>query len=152
MKVLAICLLTSVVLQTARAESAFIWHKKEIGFLSVKDYENPIYDVQEFYAEFSSPSGRKQRANGFWDGGRNWKIRFMPDETGIWTYRTICSDGENGGLHGQKGSFECTTRSSKLSIYQKGPLQLEKGSYHLEYADGTPFFWLACTEIGRAHV
>lgn len=100
---------------------------------------------REFHALFTAPSGRQLKINGFWDGGVDWKIRFMPDEEGEWKYRTVCSDTTNRGLHGATGSFSCTENNSELDLYQHGPLTREQGNYHLNHKDGTPFFWLGCT-------
>ncbi len=117
----------------------------EHTFSSSKDYENALYDVNTFDITFSSPSGREKTVRGFWDGGRNWKVRFMPDEVGVWNFRSISSDTNNSGLHEVKGTFECIENESELDIYQKGNLIQPKGTYHLSLADGTPFFWTACT-------
>jgi hypothetical protein len=122
-----------------------IWDRKEINLTSETGYENPLYDVQDFHALFTAPSGRQQKIFGFWDGAQQWKIRFMPDEEGPWTYETCCSDTSNGGLHGVRGSFTCTGNSSELGLYQHGPVVVERGNYHLNHRDGTPFFWLGCT-------
>lgn len=122
-----------------------VWMKFEKSFVSTKDYENPIYNVAKFVAHFTSPTGRKKTINGFWDGGRDWKVRFAPDEEGEWHYVTECSDGSNTGLHQVKGTFEAVANTSKHAIYSKGSLVHPKGTYHLTHADGTPFFWTACT-------
>ena len=122
-----------------------IWDRMEISLVSETEYTNPLYDVREFHALFTAPSGRQLKINGFWDGGLEWKIRFMPDETGPWKYETLCSDTANGGLHGTKGSFICSDNIIKLDLYQHGAVRVEKGSYHLSHQDGAPFFWLACT-------
>jgi len=122
-----------------------IWDRKEISLNSETRYENPLYDVQEFHALFTAPSGRQQKIHGFWDGEAHWKIRFMPDEEGAWTYETFCSDTSNTGLHGVRGSFVCTVNHSELALYQHGPVVVEKGNYHMNHRDGTPFFWLGCT-------
>jgi len=119
--------------------------KKEILLVSSKAYDNPIYQVTSFDATFTSPSGREKTIRGFWDGGNSWKFRFVPDELGIWTYKTFCSDKENTGLHGQSGSFECIAGKSAHEIYRRGSIKRNPGKYHLSYADGTPFFWMACT-------
>ena len=122
-----------------------IWMKYEKEFKSATAYENPLYDVEEFIVHFSSPTGRTKNINGFWDGARSWKVRFCPDEKGIWTFKTECSDRRNSELHNTTGSFECVQNDSKLDIYTKGNIVRPKGSYYLTYADGTPFFWTACT-------
>lgn len=112
---------------------------------SDREYTNPLYEIKEFYALFTAPSGRELKINGFWDGRTIWKIRFMPDETGDWSYKTVCSDNDNAGLHGNTGSFTCISGESELSIYKHGPVISTRGNYHLQHQDGMPFFWLGCT-------
>lgn len=114
-------------------------------FTNAKDYDNALYDVSTFDITFRSPSGRKKTVRGFWDGGKVWKVRFMPDELGTWTFESVSSDKNNSGLHDVSGTFECIENESELDIYRKGNLIQPKGSYHLSHADGTPFFWTACT-------
>jgi len=122
-----------------------IWSKHEIGFQSLKTYDNPIYDVKDFKITFTAPSGRKKVVRGFWDGKTEWKVRFMPDETGNWSWKTECTDKENIGLHNQSGTFDCIANNSDLLLLQKGAIRHEPGKYYLSFSDGTPFFWLACT-------
>jgi len=121
------------------------WMKYEKGFTSDRAYENPLYDVQEFAVQFTSPSGRVKKVNGFWDGGSDWKVRFCPDEKGTWTFETNCSDVQNKSLHAVGGSFECVASDSKLDLYTKGGIVRPKGCYYLMHADGTPFFFATCT-------
>jgi len=125
--------------------SAGIWMKFEQDFTSTADYENPIYDVGKFYVSFTSPTGRVKNINGFWDGGRTWRVRFCPDEKGAWSYTSECSDSANSGLHRISGSFECVLHEDTLAIYARGAITRPKGTYYLTHADGTPFFWTACT-------
>ncbi len=119
--------------------------KHEIRLTSSKTYDNPVYNVKDFKVTFTAPSGRKKVVRGFWDGGVDWKIRFLPDEIGTWKWLTECTDNQNSGLHNQTGEFECVKNESTDFIYQKGPIQHEPGKYYLSYSDGKPFFWLACT-------
>ncbi|MFH0841937.1 MAG: DUF4038 domain-containing protein [Bacteroidota bacterium] len=121
------------------------WHKYELAFTSNVDYENPLQDVRTFEVTFTSPTGIKKTINGFWDGGTAWKARFMPTETGKWTYETVCSDKKNPGLGVQSGSFLCKPNTVEKDIYKHGPIINPPGTYYLTHADGTPFFWLACT-------
>ncbi|WP_296705597.1 DUF4038 domain-containing protein [Algoriphagus sp.] len=117
----------------------------EYTFTSSKDYENALYNVNTFDITFSSPSGRQKTVRGFWDGGRTWKVRFMPDEVGTWTFTSISSDKENSGLHEVNGTFECIENDSELDLFQKGNIVHPKGTYHLSHSNGDPFFWTACT-------
>lgn len=122
-----------------------VWTKHEIQFKSTKTYDNPIYNVRDFKIVFSAPSGREKTVQGFWDGGNDWKVRFMPDEVGTWSWKTQCSDKENEGLHNKTGTFECIENSNNEPLFQNGAIRHEPGKYYLSHNDGTPFFWLACT-------
>ena len=122
-----------------------IWTPLELNFQSSKAYANPLYDLNQFYATFTSPTGRTQQINGFWDGENQFKVRFAPDETGNWTYVTHCSDAQNEGLHAQSGTFACVANTSKLPLFQHGALRRSAGDYHLVHDDGTPFFFTGCT-------
>jgi len=122
-----------------------VWTKHEISFESSEVYDNPIYDVKDFIITFTAPSGRVKVVRGFWDGGKIWKVRFMPDETGLWHWASECSNENNDGLHGQSGDFTCVPNSDDKAIFQKGAVGHQPGKYYLTHNDGTPFFWLACT-------
>lgn len=138
---LGILLLTS----TASVGEIGLWMKQEVVFTSDTNYQNPLYDLSSLVVTYTSPSGRVKRVNAFWDGGTTFRTRFCPDELGGWTWRTECSDTDNKGLHGVTGSFTCVKQASPFDIYTKGGLVRPRGSYHLTHADGTPFFWTACT-------
>jgi len=122
-----------------------VWDRFELSLQSQNLYDNPLYDVRAFFARVTSPSGKTTEIRGFWDGGKQWKIRLMPDEVGTWSYRTYCSDTLNAGLHEVAGSFQCLENHSELAIYTHGRVEREQGNYHLNHADGSPFFWQACT-------
>ncbi len=122
-----------------------IWGKYEILLTSTKTYTNPIYEVEELKAIFISPSGRTKVLRGFWDGGTDWKVRFLPDELGKWKWKTDCTDKNNKGLHYVTGEFLCVQNTGVEKIETHGAVKHNKGQYYLSYNDGTPFFWLACT-------
>lgn len=144
MKNIIVFFVLLIVLPGLQAQTP-VWKKHEIRFVSTKAYDNPVYDVRDFRIEFTAPSGRSKVVRGFWDGGTDWKVRFLPDETGTWKWKSVCSDEQNAGLHNRNGTFECVPNSSAESLFQKGAIQHEPGKYYLSYNDGTPFFWLACT-------
>lgn len=141
----SLMLLLSFTVANCQVPDAALWHKYELTFTSVLQYENPLQEVKSFEVEFTSPTGVKKKINGFWDGGTLWKARFQPGETGTWQFETRCSDTKNSGLHAIKGTFVCKSRPEQRAIYLNGPVTNPKGTYHLTHANGTPFFWLACT-------
>ena len=54
-----------------------------------EQFPNPYASV-ELRAEFRSPDGgRTKVASGFWDGGRQFRIRFSPDYVGRWDLRIL---------------------------------------------------------------
>jgi len=90
---------------------------------------NPFVDVT-VTATFRLKN-RSLTVEGFYDGNGAYKIRFMPDELGVWTWSTASNAP---GLHGKSGAFECIAPEQG----NRGPVSIRDG-YHFAYADGTPF-------------
>ena len=132
--------------RAASAQDVAVWERFEAAFTASRDFDNPLYDVPRFAVHFTSASGRTKTSNAFWDGGRSWKVRFMPDEPGTWNYVTEVKAAEPAGLHDVRGTFRASPNAgSKFDLYRRGAIRHPKGAYHLAHADGTPFFWAACT-------
>ncbi|MGF1583105.1 MAG: DUF4038 domain-containing protein [Gemmataceae bacterium] len=98
----------------------------------------------QFVAHLVSPSGKKHNVPGFWDGGKTWRIRFMPRETGKWTYTTTAIP-DVPGLRNQKGTFTCVRTKTNNPLIKHGPLRVAKEGHYLQHADGKPFFWMGDT-------
>ena len=120
------------------------WGRIEIEFESTRAYKNPIQEAA-LQVVFTSPSGSAYNVLGFWDGGRNWRVRFSPEEEGAWTYTTFCSDAENVGLHNREGDFVCGPAETDTPFDIHGPVRMSPDRNHFVHADDTPFFWLANT-------
>lgn len=125
--------------------STHAWATEKWGIYEVElkgpNIENPFTDVK-LSAEFQF---RNQRyyVDGFYDGNQTYRIRFMPDEEGRWTYRTQSNFPE---LNNQTGEFECTPASKG----NHGPVKVAD-TYHFSYADGTPFYVLGTTAYAWVH-
>ena len=78
------------------------WGRFGASIRNTEDYRDPYRDVT-LDVTYECPDGRKVKFWGFYDGGRTWKIRFMPDRVGTWKYRAVFSDG-SGEI---SGTFEC---------------------------------------------
>lgn len=53
-------------------------------------------------------SGRQEIAPALYDAASDsWICAFTPDELGVWTYETICSDSSNLSLNGLSGQIKC---------------------------------------------
>jgi len=120
------------------------WGRFEQSFKSEGLYSNALQDAT-LTVVFTSPLGETNLVYGFWDGEKTWRVRFSPSQPGHWTYKTTCSDTPNGGLHNRTGEFLCTAPVGRSPFHLHGPVQVARDHHHLEYADGTPFFWLADT-------
>lgn len=121
-----------------------IWQPAEFAFTAQGTYEKPCVQV-ELSAGFKGPDGASFRVNGFWDGGRSWKVRFTPTAPGEWLYETACNVAD-AGLAGRKGTFTAQPGAGENPLRRHGGiLRVSADHRHLTYADGTPFFWLGDT-------
>ena len=116
------------------------WGTYEVT-LNGPDTGNPFIEV-ELTAEFTH-NGRTFEPDGFYDGNGIYKIRFMPDEAGEWTYTTKSNRAE---LDGQSGQFTCIEPSDG----NHGPVQVYK-DFYLQYTDGTPYHQFGTTCYAWAH-
>jgi hypothetical protein len=111
------------------------WGIEEITVQSQRTYNNPFKDVQ-LQARFTS-EGQSVLVSGFYDGKQTWRIRFMPQKVGKWTFTTISNDRH---LNHQSGGF----LTVKPSVANHGLVQVAK-TFHFSYADHTPYFLLGTT-------
>jgi len=102
---------------------------------------NPFTEVQ-LSAGFSLLN-RTIYCDGFYDGGGVYRIRFMPDEPGKWTYIT---HSNIKGLDLKKGSFTCFPASGDNHGYVK-----VRNTFDFGYADGTPFYPVGTTCYAWVH-
>ncbi len=117
-----------------------VWETQVTNYSS---YSNPFnFRVIELQATFTSPSGRLVNFFGFYDGdgsggqaGNIWKLRFMPDEPGVWTYNYTWSDGTPGG----SGDFSVKQSSNKKN---HGHVHVDTNNpKYLIHDDGTSHYW-----------
>ena len=118
------------------------WGRFEAELAAGADLKDPVQDAT-LEIQFTAPSGKVQTVLGFWDGGRTWRIRFMPDEVGRWTWQSRCR--EDKGLDGRKGEFNCTPYTGADPLCRHGAVRVSDDRWHLAHADGTPWFWLSDT-------
>jgi hypothetical protein len=112
-----------------------LWGFFETRLVNNHKYSNPFRDAI-LSAVFRSPSGKRIDFFGYYDGdghdgqtGNVWKLRFMPDEVGTWSYVCRFSDGSGG----KRGEFACVAQGAK-----PGPVRAE-GRW-LKFADGKWFY------------
>ncbi len=102
---------------------------------------NPFVDVA-FTASFRL-GHRELSVDGFYDGEGVYKVRFMPDTVGAWSYKTASSAKT---LDAREGSFHAVEALPEAH----GPLRVAN-THHFAYADGTAFFPFGTTCYAWAH-
>ncbi len=102
---------------------------------------NPFTDVQ-ISAEFSFLN-RTLFCEGFYDGNGIYRIRFMPDEPGKWTYITKSNIKE---MNSRRGSFTCIGAAPG----NHGAVKV-RNIYDFGYDDGTPFYPVGTTCYAWVH-
>jgi len=117
--------------------------KWEIFELSLHDPStgNPFTEV-ELAATFVLGQ-RRVVVDGFYDGSGRYKVRFMPDQEGEWSYTTRSGVPE---LHGRTGKFTCVRALQGAH----GPVRV-RNTHHFAYADGTPYFPFGTTCYAWVH-
>lgn len=102
---------------------------------------NPFTDV-ELSATFALEH-RTIHVDGFYDGAGSYKLRFMPDTEGEWSYT---SKSNVAALDGQAGKFLCGPAAAGAH----GPVGV-RNTHHFAYADGTPYFPFGTTCYAWVH-
>ncbi|MEO9893867.1 DUF5060 domain-containing protein [Aurantibacter sp.] len=103
--------------------------------------ENPFIDIW-VSAEFKYKN-QIYYVDGFYDGNQTYKIRFMPEFEGEWTY-TIKSNSNK--IKAKHGSFICTPPTPD----NHGRVKI-RDTYHFGYDDGTPFYPVGTTAYSWIH-
>ena len=121
-----------------------LWTRTDVILTSEKTYKNPYTDV-DIDAVFTHEDGTKIALFGFWNGGSEWRVRFSPTKTGVWTYVITCSDTENTGLHNKTGSIRAVANKGTTELDRHGFVKISDNGRYFVYDDGTPFYWLGDT-------
>jgi hypothetical protein len=95
-------LLALLILTAATAEDVGRWARFERTLTNGRTYADPLRDVT-LNVTYTRPDGTRKDFWGFWDGGSTWRIRYMPDMLGTWSFTAAFSDGSPG----LSGSFTC---------------------------------------------
>ncbi|HZP81236.1 MAG TPA: DUF5060 domain-containing protein [Chthonomonadaceae bacterium] len=109
--------------------------RHEFVLTSHRAYANPALEVT-LTADFISPDSKPISVPGFWDGGATWRVRFVPQQVGRWSWHLRSNDPE---LDGQQGEFDCVAAETTPA----GFLRVNPASsyrHHFARMDGTPFF------------
>ncbi|MGO4428652.1 DUF5060 domain-containing protein, partial [Streptomyces sp. MCAF7] len=90
-----------------------------------------------------SDGQRELRAGGFYDGDGTYRIRFMPDAEGPWTFVTSSTARSLDGLSGHFLTGPATPG-------RHGPVRVAD-RHHFAYADGTRYLPVGTTAYAWTH-
>jgi hypothetical protein len=129
--ILLIYLTVMVANRLGHAEEVGIWKRYEISIKNPTWTGNP-FDV-ELKGKFTGPQRREVEHRGFYAGDNTWKIYFMPDVVGEWTYSTESPDSE---LDSSQRAFQC------IPSGLQGQLMATGNRWQLSEAGGdVPVIW-----------
>jgi hypothetical protein len=134
----------SVILGSAQAISQNTVEKWSVFEVELHgpQHGNPFTDVT-LEAEFICNGEKLHKTVGFYDGDGIYRIRFMPDTEGSWTFQT---NSNARSLTGIEGKFTCVSPSKE----NHGPVRV-KNTYHFSYEDGTPYIPVGTTCYAWIH-
>ena len=125
------------------------WSPFEGRFHAAMQYAKPFQET-DLTVTFTAPDGERFTVPGFWNGARDWRVRFAPNLAGVWSYATRCSNTNDAGLHGITGDFLCTAPRNDSRFTSHGPIKVARDGRHLIHDDLTPFLWLGDTAWNAA--
>lgn len=138
--ILAFLLLAGISAMSQSTQKIEKWGRVEISFNHIPSGNAFIDDTLS--ATFSL-NDKVLAIKGFYDGNGVYTIRFMPSETGIWTYKTSSNVDE---LNGATGNFICVDPSGN----NHGPVRV-RNQYHFAYTDGTLYYPFGTTSYSYIH-
>ena len=116
----------------------------EWNFTSEKFHEDPFNEM-ELDVIVKDEEGTEWKVPAFWGGGTNWRVRFAAPHVGKYTFRSVCTDPEDKGLHGITGELEIDPYTGNNPLYKYGQIRVMPDGKHLMHEDGKPFLWLGDT-------
>jgi hypothetical protein len=117
------------------------WDRFELSF-KYHSPGNSFKDVN-LSAKFSN-NDTSFTVQGFYDGDDTFKIRFMPQNEGVWNYVTASNKSD---LNKKKGSFECI----KASGNNHGMVKVSN-IYSFKYSDGKQYYPFGTTAYAWIHM
>lgn len=129
-----------------KGKSVRVYEIEEITLIAKGQYDNPYTDAL-CWVRLQGP-GFDKKVYGFWDGGQVFKVRVVATAPGDWKWTSGSDPANDKGLNGKSGSFNAiswTDEEKELNPNRRGFIQSTPNGHALQYADGTPFFFIGDT-------
>lgn len=139
-------LLVSLPLQGVVVNRVHVFEIHEVVLTAEQQYKNPYTEVA-CWVRLQGP-GFDKKIYGFWDGGQTFRVRLVANSPGRWTWESGSDSPGDSGLNGRRGEFEAvrwTEQEVLENPNRRGFIRATSNGHALEYADGTPFFFIGDT-------
>ncbi len=121
------------------------WMTYEITLTAEAVYENS-YVAVEVWGQFVNEDGASLNRPAYWNGGKTWKIRFTPPDSGkTWSWKSYSSNPKDGGLNDKTGLIKSITNSGSDTFLKKGLLKMSPGYRNVMHHSGEPFLVIGDT-------
>jgi len=128
----------------ANPKKAIQWQPLELTFEA-----SEIHSWKDFPMQATFTNGAQSiTLDAFWNGDKNWVVRFAAPSPGKWTWETTSKDK---GLDDQKGKITITAPTQdqiEQNINLRGHLKISENGHYFEYGDGTPVLLINDTKWG----
>jgi hypothetical protein len=111
------------------------WEMLDIPIVASVNVKQPF--TVEANAIFSHTSGKKLTVPVFYNGGKQWLIRFSASDIGNWTYKT---NSKQKALNGRTGKVTVVENDDPTN--HGGVVLSDENKQAFYYEDGTPYFVL----------
>lgn len=135
------------------------WEIYSVSFESQKDIKNPYSQIPvnneddllvvKFKGISGDAKGTELELTGFWNGENEWNVNFAPPVSGEWEYNSVSVDRSMNNKSGKVDVTKWSEEELKSNPTRRGFIKVrqtgENAGHYFEYADGTPFLWVADT-------
>lgn len=139
-----ICILLLALTGCKSAIQVSKWESLSIPLTTTKTFKNPYKEV-EVWATFVNQKGDTIHRPAFWDGNKQWQVRFSaPHENDKWTWR-VFSLPEDINFKNKTGRIKVSPYLGKNQLNLHGTLKMSPEKRNVVHADGSPFLLIGDT-------
>jgi hypothetical protein len=126
----------------AGAQSRYAIERKpaEWFFMSSTAYVDHSLNEVTLDMIVTGRSGSEQSVSAFLAGDQPGRVPYAPAASGLYHYRTVCSDNSNSDLHSRTGPLTAEPYGGEFTLYRLGGIRVSPDKRHFAHSDGTPFF------------
>ena len=118
------------------------WQRWKYTLTSQKVHESQLVRLD---VVFSGPGGKTFHTPAYSDDDKIFHFCAAFPSSGIWSWKTTCSDPGDTGLHNKEGKVKVKSYKGDNPLFKHGDLKISEDRRYLTHYDGTPFLWIGDT-------